>query len=153
MKGSTKAVGVSIIVGLILGFLGGFIPEHMQSAKLAAENALLDHKLAGSQTVVQQTQNALTLSNFAVHAAVLYTTAEKNNYSVASTEASSLFTDLRNYTDSTQDQTVKTKLTQVLNERDATIAALAKADPVVKAKLGQIFVDLAGVAGSMKVKA
>ncbi|MEO6924437.1 MAG: hypothetical protein ABI064_06595 [Acidobacteriaceae bacterium] len=152
MKGSTKAVGVSIVVVLILGFLGGFIPEHMRSAKLSAETAVLDQKIAGAQAVLQQTQNALTLSNFAVGAAVLYSTAEKNNYSEASTEASSLFTALRNYTDSAQDQIVKAKLTQVLNERDTTIAALAKADPAVKAKLRQIFVDLAGVAGSMTVK-
>jgi uncharacterized membrane-anchored protein YhcB (DUF1043 family) len=149
LKPSPKVLAITALVSLVLGFLIGFIPEHMTNSKLNEQIATLTQGKQDTQGQLGQTQAELTLSNFAVRSAMVYTDAEKNNYSDASAKASSLFTDMRAFSGKTQDQQLKQQIDQVLNGRDATIAALAKADPVVKGRLQEMFLKVqAFIAGA-----
>jgi hypothetical protein len=74
-----------------------------------------------------------------VQAAVVSADADANNYADASTQASKLFTELRQYMDGEGDNAAKQTLTEVLSVRDPTIAGLAKADPGTRSELVQIF--------------
>lgn len=142
MSSNFKVGAISALCGLIVGLLLGFLP---QQAKISGLQGKLQSAEQAKQTAdqsVEATQRKLRLSNFAVRSARLSTEAEQNNYSVAADDASALFTDLRQYEQSTDDAQVKSALDQVLGVRDETIAALAKANPAVKGQLQQIFLKL-----------
>ena len=135
MPSTLKVGAISAAVGLVLGLVLGFVPEHSKLSSMSESSAATESRLSEAQT-------KLTLSSFAVRAASLEEQAEVNNFSIASGTASSLFTDLRQYTDQTQDQSVKSQLEQVLSARDHVITGLAQADPAVKGQLQQIFLRL-----------
>jgi uncharacterized membrane-anchored protein YhcB (DUF1043 family) len=132
---------------LFLGFLIGFIPDHMTNSKLEEQILTLNQGKRDVQEHLGQTQQELMLSGFAVQSALVYTDAEQNNYSDASTKASSLFTGMRTFSDTTQDQPLKHQIDRVLSGRDAIIAGLAKADPVVKGRLQEMFLKVEGISG------
>ncbi len=90
------------------------------------------------QRNLNQAKSQLALTNFAVRAVTMLADADRNDYSVASSDASSLVTDLRKSTDQSGDQAAA-QLSQVLAVRDRTITGLAKADPGTKQLLLQIF--------------
>jgi hypothetical protein len=140
----TGVVGTlaGLVLGLLVGLLVGFIPEHSEVSKLSGKVAALTRTQAAAEGKLAASQSRLALSNFAVRAAALYWQVEKNNYSVASVAASSLFTDLQQYASQTTDPAVEQTLEQVLSVRDQTIAGLARADPTVKEHLQQIFSKL-----------
>ncbi len=153
MNGSKKALALTALAALIIGLLVGFIPEHMANSSLEQQIQNLKDGNAGLQGHLNTTQNQLTLSGFAVRSASVLAAADQNNYSVASTGASSLFTDMRNYVDQSGDQAASTQLSQVLAVRDRTVAGLAKADPGVKQILLEIFQKTQSVsANAMQTK-
>jgi hypothetical protein len=132
---SAKASTIIAVTALAAGLLVGFIPTHFDNASLMVRNSQL-------QSEVDSTRGQLTLSRFTVRSAELYTDSAKNNLSVASSSASSFFTDLRTYIDKSKDVALKQQLEGVMSGRDAIIAGLAKADPAVTAKLQETFVTM-----------
>jgi len=96
------------------------------------------------QRNLNQAKSQLALTNFAVRAVTMLADADRNDYSVASSDASSLVTDLRKSTDQSGDQAAA-QLSQVLAVRDRTITGLAKADPGTKQLLLQIFLKTQSV--------
>lgn len=136
---------VSTLIALVVGLLVGFIPEHLANSSLEQQIATLTAGKSSLQGNLNQTMNQLALSNFAVRSAILLADADRNDYSVASNDASSLFTDLRKYVDQSGDQSAAGQLSQVLTVRDRTIAGLAKADPGTKLLLLQIFLKTQSV--------
>lgn len=142
MEESVKYGGLGALGGLLIGFVLGFVPEHTANGNLNHEVEQRKEANASVKSSLDRTEGNLDLNLFTVRAAQLYFDAEKNNYSSASTEASSLFTDVRSYVDRSANQSVKDQLKQVLGTRDFTIAALAKADPAVKQQLQSIFEKL-----------
>jgi uncharacterized membrane-anchored protein YhcB (DUF1043 family) len=136
---------VSTLVALIVGLLIGFVPEHMANSSLQKENAKLTGEGSSLQVNLNQTEKQLALSNFSVRAATVPTDADRNDYSIASSDASSLFTDLRQYVDKSGDRAATVQLSQALAVRDRTIAGLAKADPGTKQLLLQLFLKMQSV--------
>jgi uncharacterized membrane-anchored protein YhcB (DUF1043 family) len=136
---------VSTLVALIVGLLIGFVPEHMANSSLQKENAKLTGEGSSLQVNLNQTEKQLALSNLSVRAATVLADADRNDYSIASNDASSLFTDLRQYVDKSGDRAATVQLSQALAVRDRTIAGLAKADPGTKQLLLQLFLKLQSV--------
>ena len=145
MDSRTKAITFSALGGLVVGLLLGFIPEHLSNSNQQDRIATLNQDKSGMQTRLNQNENDLVLSNFAVRAGVVSSQAEANNYSVSSASASSLFTDLRKYIDSGASGPAKQPIEEVLSARDRTIAGLAQANPAVKPLLQQVFMKLENV--------
>jgi hypothetical protein len=145
MKLSLRTLLIAALVALILGFLLGFIPEHTRSTRQRQQIAELTSASQTAQAQFDTQHNNLLLSGFAIQAGKAYMDAENNNFSVASVDASALFTALRSYTDQTQDQQVRQHFGEILDNRDRAIAALAKADPAVKPLLQNIFLKLQGI--------
>ena len=119
----TVIVGFSL---LLLGFLGGFVPQYSRVSKTMQENQGLRQQLVA-------TQRSEAVNIFRNRAALLYTEVEKSNFSVASESASKFFTDLRAFTNQSADASLKRNLEDILSVRDSIIGALAKADPAVTA--------------------
>lgn len=145
MQSSTKTVAISAFAGLVVGLLVGFLPMNSTNTDLQEQNSSLTQSKANLQGQLNVSQNRLHLSSFAVHAGEIAAQANSNNYSVASSSASGLFTDLRTYVDSGSDSVSKQGLREVLARRDETIAGLAQANPAVKPLLQQIFSKLQSV--------
>ena len=148
MQNTIKTVAISTLGGLVLGLLLGFVPEHSANSKLQDQIASITQSKSDVQNQLNLSQARLQLSSFAVRAADVSSQAEANNYSVASTGASSLFTDLRKYVDQSPNGQVKQQLQEVLSARDRTIAGLAQADPAVKTLLQQVFMKLESASAS-----
>lgn len=148
MKFSGRTVAISLVVGLILGLLAGFVPQHQKNSILRHNNLALTEGEASLQNELAKTQARLAISAFTVRSAVVYVEAEKHDYSVALESASSLFTDLRKYTDQSSDANVKQQLGQVLSTRDQVIAGLAKADPAVVQQLQDMFLKMQSIRDS-----
>lgn len=145
MQNSLKAVAFSAFGGLILGLLLGFLPEHSANSKLQDQNASLTQDKAGVQNQLNLTRQRLQLSSFAVRSAEVSSQAQSNNFSVASSTASGLFTDLRQYVDANPESDSTQQVKEVLSARDRVIAGLAQANPAVKPLLQQIFSKLENV--------
>jgi predicted transcriptional regulator len=135
MAMSGKASAILAASALIVGLLIGFIPAHLNSSSLNHDNKLLQADLVSTRT-------QLTLSNFTVQSAKLYTEAAKNNFSIASANASNFFTELRKYIDQSNDETLKKQLEAVMAKRDGIIAGLAKADPAVTTQVQDTFLAM-----------
>lgn len=130
----TKKVVAGLVL-LLLGFLGGFIPQHQK----------LSHTMQVNQDLLNQLDNAKqaeAISNFRNRAALLYAEAEKKNFSVASENASKFFTDLRDFASQSTDVSLKRNLEDLLSARDAIIGGLAKADPGVAAQIQELFLEM-----------
>lgn len=145
MQASIKTAAFSALGGLVLGLLLGFLPEHSTNSKLQDQMVSLAQSKTDTQSQLNLTQTKLQLSSFAVRAAEISSQAGANNYSVASTGASSLFTDLRKYVDQSPDNGTKQQMQEVLGVRDRTIAGLAHANPAVKTLLQQVFSKLESI--------
>lgn len=150
MNFTSKNLGFTALACLVVGVLLGFIPEYV--AKSHVENRVME--LAGqgeaTKTTLNHTERQLKLNEFALQAAVVSADANASNYADASKDASALFTGLRNYTDTANDEASKAPIQDVLNTRDATIAGLAKADPSVRPILGEIFRKLKALSSQAK---
>lgn len=142
MTHTTKTLGLTALVCLIVGLLLGFVPEYMAKSHLEDKIVSLTDQGNAGQKSLHHTENQLKLNSFALQAAIVSADSDSNNYADASQKASKLFTELRQYVDNTDDNNAKQTLTEVLSMRDSTIAGLAKADPGVRAQLSQIFKKL-----------
>ena len=152
MDNTRKSVAIAAGIALVLGLLIGFIPEYIANSSLQKQVQSLTDGNSGLQGRLNQSQNRLALSNFAVRSAGILAEADKNDYSVASGAASSLFTDMRQYVDHSGDQVASGQLSEVLAVRDRTIAGLAKADPSVKQLLLQVFEKTQSVSDTAQAK-
>ena len=126
------------LVLLLLGFLGGFVPQYSRVSKTTQENQDLRRQLDAAK-------KAAAINNFRNRAALLYTEAEKNNFSVASESASKFFTDLRAFASQSPDAPLKQNLEDILSVRDAIIGGLAKADPVATAQIRELFLKMQNI--------
>jgi uncharacterized membrane-anchored protein YhcB (DUF1043 family) len=139
MNFTSKTLGLVALGSLLAGFLIGFVPEHIAKARVEDQVMALKSQGDTTQNSLHHTENQLALNQFAVQAALVSADANANNYADASTQASNLFTGLRNYVDSASDNAARQTVTEVLSVRDPTIAGLAKADPATRSELVQIF--------------
>ena len=127
-----------IIVGAVLVIAGVFIGFAPTYFKLIAAH----HEIDSLSQQLGVSKRAEAMNSFRNRAALLYTEATRNNFTVALDMASRYFTDLRAYTDQTNDSTLKQELGNALTSRDAIIAGLAKADPAISVQIQELFLKL-----------
>jgi hypothetical protein len=130
-----------LIVGAILllaGFLCGFIPQYERVSTLTQMNQELRNQLNAAK-------RAESVNSFRNRAALIYSVAAKNNFSLASESASKFFTDLQEFATQSADVSLKQNLGEVLSSRDAIIGGLAKADPTVAAQIQELFLKMQNI--------
>ena len=128
-----------IIVELVLvlvAFLGGFVPQYLKLSTAKSEIAELKRQLNA------ETQDR-TVADFRNAASLLYFETSKRNFSTAGDQATKFFTDLRRFTDQAPDP-LRQRLNRVLTNRDAIIAAIAKADPASSTLIQSMFLQMQG---------
>src|SRR5665213_2540642 len=142
MTFSGKTMAITVACTLIGGILLGFVPEHFRLDAAKEDKQSAQHQLS----VAQREED---ISNFTVRSAMLYTSSEKRNYSSASNEASSFYTDLRQYTDALPDGDLKQQLGTALGSRDEIIGGIAKADPSVTERIQTLFLTMQSIQASV----
>ncbi len=142
MQSSMKTIAISAFVGLVVGLLLGFLPEHSTNSKLQDQNASITRAKSSTQDQLELTQKRLRLSSLAVRSAEVFSQAQSNNYSIASASASGLFTDLRKYVEASPGNQTSQQMREILSVRDRVISGLAEANPGVKPLLQQVFTKL-----------
>ena len=113
------------LVLLLAGFLGGFIPQYLRASRMEAELARLRQEAVTSQ-------RRLDLADIRDQAAHMYLETLSKNYGLAMETAVRFFKQVRNLSDSAQQNEQKTALAEVLSMQDRITTGLAQTDPAVQ---------------------
>jgi hypothetical protein len=127
-----------LAVGLILlliGFLGGFIPQYMKAREINQQLATQTKELASCQLRQQ-------LSQLRDSAAMAYLQALQKNYGIAAQYSKQLFDQAQTISSQTDDPAVRKLLGDVMAARDPITADLANGDPSVVSKLQPLLANL-----------
>ena len=126
------------VIGLILllvGFLGGFIPQYRKARDTAEQLSTQARELSTCRLSQQ-------LSNVRDSAAMAYLQATQKNYGIATEYSKRLFDEAQKTASSTDDPGVRKLLGDVLAVRDPIMADLANGDAAVVSKLQPLLTNL-----------
>lgn len=112
---------------LIIAFMLGYVPSVISSRTTLQQNVELEHKLK-----VAELDGQLAMASYETG---------RNNYANAAQFLSKFFDGLREIINETKDHALKQKLQVMLASRDDITANIAQADPSVKEKLAQMYVE------------
>lgn len=130
-----KVLVIVIIVLLGVAYVGGYWPQHQQLRVAQQSQAQSQQQLASVQAVARicRLENALL---------ALIGQTENQNYGNARGLSQAFFDSLRGEADRDQNAPYKADLENMLGQRDAITAGLAKADPATAAALRQILAQM-----------
>lgn len=137
-------IAAAVVIGIVLVFLAGYLPASVR-AKRAGEQARLNAGQASdAQAALAQTRFDLEVARLRGRLGELLHEANANNYSVAGERASAFFDGLRAAVASphlTAGTERRALLEAMLARRDEISADLARADPAVKGKLTEMYLQ------------
>ncbi len=140
-----KLLGVFVLL-LAAAYVGGYWPQHQQlrAAQQSAAEAQL--QLANVQAVARicKLENELL---------ALLNQTDSQNYGNARTLSNTFFDDMRWEADRDQNASYKADLENILGQRDAVTAGLAKADPATATTLRQALSQIEQLAGKLTSQA
>jgi hypothetical protein len=112
----TKLIVVASL--LVAVFLVSFLPPYLNAKRLNTQVENLNHRVE--------------LAELSLSAARMFLEVARNNFGIASQEASKFFGEVRRIADQTSNTKLKEVLESIASRRDAVTAGLAKADPAVR---------------------
>lgn len=130
MQLSAKAGGITSVVLLLGGFLGGFVPQYQRANTQEAEV----QRLTAETAKLQADQRLGQMRDFV---SVVYFQASLKNYGLASERAVALFK-LAEELNNGADEGPKPLARRVLQDRDALVGGLAKGDEGVMGLLAPL---------------
>ncbi len=137
-----KVLVIVIVVLLGAAYVGGYWPQHQQlrAAQQSAEQA--HQQLAGVQAVARvcRLENELL---------ALLGQTENQNYGDARSLSNTFFDDMRREADRDQNAPYKGDIENILSQRDAITAGLAKADASTATTLRQMLGQMEQLAGRL----
>ena len=116
---------------LIVGFLGGFIPQHTKANRL-------EQKVAASTAQIEACQFSEQLSQLRDAGTLMYLEATQKNYGTSGDDAKRFFDQAQRLANSTQDEALRNLLGETLSMRDRITAELAKGDAAVVSEMQPI---------------
>jgi len=137
-------IAAAVVVGIVLVFLAGYLPASAR-AKRAGEQAQLNAgQAADAQAALAQTRFDLEVARLRGRLGELLHETNANNFGVAGERASAFFDGLRAAVASPHlaaGSERRTLLEAMLARRDEISADLARADPAVKGKLTEMYLQ------------
>jgi hypothetical protein len=131
-----------VVMLLLLGaaYVGGYWPQHRQLRAAQQSEAQAQQQLAGVQAVARicRLENDLL---------ALIGQTENQNYGNARGLSQAFFDNLRREADQDQNASYKADLENILGQRDAITAGLARADAATATTLRQILVQMQQLMG------
>jgi hypothetical protein len=125
----------SSLILLVIGFLGGFIPQYLKAREASQQLSSQIKELADCRLTQQ-------LSQLRDSAAMAYLEATQKNYGIAAEYSKQLFDQAQRIASQTDDPGVRKLLGDVLAARDPITADLANGDAGVVSKLQPLLANL-----------
>jgi hypothetical protein len=116
------------LVLLLVGFLGGFIPQYLKMRRARSETTSVRQQLSSCEL-------AIRLSELRDTASLTYLEATKKNYGIAGQYAARLFNESNQLAGHITDVALRKSIDELLQSRDAITAGLAKGDPSIVPEL------------------
>jgi hypothetical protein len=120
---------------LVAGFLGGFIPQYSRAHRFEQE-------VSTSTADLETCRIAEQLSQLRDAATLMYLEATQKNYGTSGDDANHFFDQAQRIATSTQDETLRNTLREILATRDQVIAGLAKGDAAVVSEMQPVLLKL-----------
>lgn len=124
------AIGAGL---LVTAFLLGFVPSWIAARDAREDRVAMQARLGVAEIKVQ-------LGNVAFE-------ASRNNFASARTMSTQFFDRVRSVAEATPSPALRRELEAALARRDEITAGLSQADPAVKEKLAQMYVDFPDLVG------
>lgn len=116
------------LIVFIVGFLAGFVPQYLKSHQLEQKVSALTGELDACRSAEQ-------LSRLRATATLMYLEATQKNYGTSGDYAGRFFDQAQRLASSTQDETLRNLLQEILATRDQITADLAKGDAAVVSEM------------------
>lgn len=142
MPSTLKTAGIVGVVALVVGYLGGMLPE--RGRRIAAETQVAAHQAAVAtiRRELTSVEGRVRIGVLLGRALMLKDLAAVSDYGRAQQVSSEFFDAVRTEAAATEDAARRAVLTSVLARRDAVTAGLAKAEPAVGSALTMVERDL-----------
>jgi hypothetical protein len=142
MPSTLKTAGIVGVVALVVGYLGGMLPE--RGRRIAAETQVAAHQAAVAtiRRELTSVEGRVRIGVLLGRALMLKDLATVSDYGRAQQMSSEFFDAVRTEAAATEDAARRAVLTSVLARRDAVTAGLAKAEPAVGSALTMVERDL-----------
>lgn len=142
MSSTLKSAGIVGVVALLVGYLGGFLPE--RGRRMSAETQVASHQaeVASIRQELTSAEGRLRVGVLLGRALMVKDLAAGSDYGRAQQVSSEFFDAVRVESTATEDAARRAVLMSVLARRDAVTAALAKAEPAVVSALTMVERDL-----------
>lgn len=137
-------IGVAAAVAVVAVFLAGYLPGRSRAGAAAAETQRVTERLRDTQSTLARTQFDLRIARLRGSLGEVLHEANTNNFGVAAERATTFFDGLREAVNSPHLAPAGERrqiLEAVLARRDEISADLARADPAVKGKLTEIYMQ------------
>lgn len=141
-------LGLAIAAGVVLIFIAGYLPGDARARRAAEESRAASQRLSEMQQTLAKTQFDLEVARLRGRLGEVLHDANANNFGVAAERATSFFDGLRSAVNSAQLAVAserRTILETILGRRDEISADLARADPGVKEKLAEMYIQFGQV--------
>lgn len=139
-------IGIAVVLVLAAVFAAGWWPATSRARAAREETERVTERLQESQATLAQTQFDLQVARLRGNLGEVLHETNANNYGIAAERATAFFDGLRDAVNSAQLAAGerRTVLTGILDRRDEISADLARAEPAVKAKLTEMYMQLGG---------
>lgn len=137
-------VSAAAAIGVVLVFLAGYLPASARARRSAEQAQLNARQAADAQTALAQTRFDLEVARLRGRLGELLHETNANNFGVAAERASVFFDGLRAAVASPHlaaGSERRAMLEAMLARRDEISADLARADPAVKGKLTEMYLQ------------
>lgn len=136
-------LGLTIVIGVVLIFLAGYLPGSSRARSAAEESRQSAQRLEETRALLAQSQYDLEVARLRGRFGEVVHEANVNNFASAAERATAFFDGLQGAMSSPQlgAGSRRNTLETILARRDEIGADLARADPGVKAKLAEMYLQ------------
>lgn len=125
---------------LVAVFLLGFVPQFRKTAGLSEDLRKRDHR-------IEQFEREASIAKARDLASLLYLELTRKNYGIAAEHATEFFNHVRTMLTNASDPARKAGFENMIGQRDAIIANIAKADSAAELKVRDILYQLHQIKG------
>jgi hypothetical protein len=141
---------IAIVIGIVVVFLAGYLPGSSRARRAAEESRQVAQRLEETRNELAKTRYDLDVARLRGRLGEVLHEANANNFGLAAERATAFFDGLRAAVNSNQLTAGSDRnavLEGILARRDEISADLARADPAVKAKLAEMYMQFARAVG------
>ncbi|RMG54391.1 MAG: hypothetical protein D6723_05120 [Acidobacteria bacterium] len=143
---SSKGKFIVILISLIIGGVGGFIPMYLKSQDLEQQLAAVRQEMNAQADRLVLAQERLQVALLQNELGQMLLAVQEKNFGAAQKHSTNFFNRLRQVVFNLHDQELREPLQAILNRRDEITADLATLKPEIADKLRALYLNFPRVA-------